>query len=121
MKIKAKGRTLRIYLDKQVYSEEVLYKCFYWYGTDFNVEILSHSKKSFLVILESKGTINDFEDLTNKIKQDLVDFKLRNIVNRETKVIRELLIAKAFAYYDIEGEPSTDVSDPIGFNPDELE
>ena len=52
-----------------------------------------------------------------KIKQDLLDFKLRDIINKETRIIRELLIAKAFANYDDEEDPTTDISDPVGFSP----
>ncbi|PZR23324.1 MAG: His-Xaa-Ser system protein HxsD [Flavobacterium psychrophilum] len=107
-------------LDKSIYSEEVIYKCFYWYGSDYTVNIID--KKSHFGIMMSLKSGEDLhlENLTGKIKQDLIDFKLRNIVTKETKNIRELIIAKAFAYYNDDSDPITEISDPLGFNPDEF-
>ena len=50
-------------------------------------------------------------------KRDLIDFKLRDIVTKETQTIRELITAKAFAYFDLDDNPATEISDPVGFNP----
>jgi His-Xaa-Ser system protein HxsD len=79
-----------------------------------------YSDKLFLVKLESNSGSVDLESIHQKIKRDLNDFKLRDIVTKETKIIRELIIAKAFAYYDLENDPETEVSDPVGFNPKEI-
>lgn len=51
----------------------------------------------------------------------MIDFKLRDIVSKETKTIRELIIAKAFAYYEEDQSPDTEISDPVGFNPENIE
>jgi len=37
------------------------------------------------------------ESLKNSFSNELLDYELREVVNRETKSIRELIIAKAFA------------------------
>jgi hypothetical protein len=63
---------------------------------------------------------NSLQKLKEKISQDLIDFKLRDIVFQETQTIRELLLAKAFANYEIGDDPITDVSDPVGFKPEDL-
>jgi His-Xaa-Ser system protein HxsD len=53
-----------------------------------------------------------------KIENDLLDFKTREIVSLETKNIRELLIAKAFAFEDEFDEPAPgNINDPVGFDP----
>ena len=47
-----------------------------------------------------------------------MDFEVRNIVTKETKNVRDLLIAKAFASTDeYESEPPGEISDPVGFKP----
>lgn len=69
------------------------------------------------MIPKAQTTIDD--QLISRIKQDLIDFRLREIVSRETATIRELLIAKAFAHYE-DIEPVTAISDPVGFDPSEI-
>jgi His-Xaa-Ser system protein HxsD len=111
---------LLVLIEKELYNEDVLHKCFYWYGDNFNVDISINSDKLFLVKLQPNSETVDLEKTLDKIKRDLIDFKLRDIVTKETKTIRELIIAKAFAYYDLENDPETEVSDPVGFNPKEI-
>jgi len=115
-----KGLEIHLLIDKDIYNEDVLHKCFYWYTSSFNVSISFHAKKQFLVILQSKSQSTNLEVVLEKIKQDLIDFKLRDIVTKETKVVRELIVAKAFAYYGLEENPITDASDPVGFNPESI-
>lgn len=116
MKTEIVNNELRLLIEKEIYNEEVLYKCFYWYGANFNVEITNYSTEFFKVSLQPK-TLIDLEATIDKVKRDLVDFKLRVIVANETKTVRELLIAKAFAHYVFDNDPTTKISDPVGFNP----
>ena len=117
MEIEIRDNELWVIIEKELYCSDVLYKCFYWYGADFGVDISNYSDKLFLVRMKSHSATQDWNKLIDKIKHDLVDFKLRDIVTKETKTIRELLVAKAFAYYGLKSDPSTEISDPVGFNP----
>jgi len=117
MNFEITNNELIVLIDKNIYNEEVLYKCFYWYGSNYIVEIRASLPEEFMVRLKSKTDKADFGLLIEKIQQDLVDFKLRDIVTKETKTIRELIVAKAFAYYGLEDNPKTEISDPVGFNP----
>ncbi|MFL9829736.1 His-Xaa-Ser system protein HxsD [Flavobacterium sp. ST-87] len=107
-------------LEDVLYEENVLYKCFYWYGGDYDVSITKEKDRYYIQLL-SKSEMNiDHDALEIKIRQDLIDFKLRDIVAKETKNIRELLTAKAFAHFQNEENPVSEVSDPVGFNPNEF-
>ncbi len=117
MKTEIGSNDLRLLIEKSLYSEEVLYKCFYWYGADFTVEITPLTPEFFEVTLSRKNLMADLEVTAEKIKRDLIDFKLRHIITTETQTIRELLVAKAFANFDINDDPATLVSDPVGFDP----
>jgi His-Xaa-Ser system protein HxsD len=117
MRIEIAENVLSVFVDRNIYSSDVLHKCFYWYTAGFIVEIESHSESAFLVRLQAKTAIADALALMEKIKQDLIDFKLRDIVTKETQTIRELLVAKAFAYDEEDSDPISEVSDPVGFNP----
>ena len=115
-----KGNEIHLVIDKDIYSEDVLHKCFYWYTSTYNVPIDIHSERQFFVLLQSKHETENLEHILEKIKCDLIDFKLRDIVTKETKTVRELIVAKAFAYYGLEENPLTEISDPVGFNPADI-
>jgi len=120
MEIEFVNGGLIVTVEREIYNLDVLHKCFYWYGADFSIDISSKSETLLSITVLTKknvGTQIDFVGLSEKIKRDVIDFKLRDIVTKETQNIRELLTAKAFAYYDQIEDPITDVSDPVGFNP----
>lgn len=119
MNYKIDGQQCSLYIDMGIYSIETIHKCFYWYTADFEIDITSANTTQYKVVLISKAeTTIDFTILVDRIKQNLIDFKLREIVNKETQTIRELIIAKAFANYEIDVDlPQSEISDPVGFNP----
>lgn len=109
---------IQLQFDRANYSESVIYKCFYWYGGEYDVQI-NLQADSICVILrvpEGRSTPSSFpEALHSRIQNDLVDFKLRELIGQETRTVRELLVAKAFANYDTEQPLLTNLSDPVGF------
>ena len=113
-------RSIEVLLDARLYNIDVVHKCFYWYGATFVVDIQLLDNELVKVILFSKNEDDltlSFDKMVGKIRNDIIDFKLRDLVTKETQNVRDLLIAKAFAYYETDEEPHTDVSDPVGFNP----
>ncbi|WP_316834424.1 His-Xaa-Ser system protein HxsD [Pedobacter nutrimenti] len=109
---------LTIVVDGSIYSIDVLHKCFYWYGANFDVVIDDDNQGNLKVGMTSKLDGIDYEETISKIKRDLIDFKLRDIVTKETSTLRDLLVAKAFAYYEEPNNgPSSELSDPVGFDP----
>ncbi len=115
MKIDLLNNEILVIVDANIYTEDVLYKCFYWYGANFNVEINKLTIDSFQIRLQLKvqQKINEsLNYLSDKIKRDLIDFKLRDIITKETKNIRDLIVAKAFAYYGLEDNPLTETCNP---------
>jgi His-Xaa-Ser system protein HxsD len=112
----------RVRIDSSLYSEDVVFKCFYWYGGAYTVDIAKGDDGGSLVVsLVPKNrsmTHEALDSLEAKVKQDLLDFKTRDIVSKETKVVRELLVAKAFAHSDqFDSPPPGRVGDPLGFDP----
>ncbi|MFL5384724.1 MAG: His-Xaa-Ser system protein HxsD [Longimicrobiaceae bacterium] len=106
----ASASHLELRLRPDLYSEAVVFKCFYWYGSEFDVTIdrADDAHRSLAVVLSARRpplSGEDLERLISRVKRDLVDFKTRDIVARETQAIRELLVAKAFASSDELDEP----------------
>ncbi|MGQ8867649.1 His-Xaa-Ser system protein HxsD [Myroides sp. TSA_177.3] len=114
--------SLSFKLDVLSYSESVIFKCMYWYLDEFNVSItLENNCHLVSLSLKSKEEFDE-EELIVRIKNDLIDFKLREIINTETSNLRELITAKAFANYDFDifEKKEYSISDPVGFNPNEI-
>ncbi|MBS0027489.1 His-Xaa-Ser system protein HxsD [Chitinophaga sp. 22321] len=113
---------LNVTIDAEIYPEVVLLKCLYWYTNNFEVEIGKLNNLQYKITLKALHQTEtlDWDNIVLKLKQDLIDFKLRQFITNETQTIRELIIAKAFAYYDHEKDPISEISDPVGFSPQSI-
>lgn len=114
---------LKIFVDSNLYPESTIYKCFYWYTGDYEVIIEKGLNAEYIISLSQITTKlypNAIDTLLRKIQKDLIDFKLREIVQKETAMVRQLIIAKAFANFDSTTAPETQISDPVGFKPNEI-
>ncbi len=104
MNINFKKDHVKIEIDLTIYDIETLHKCFYWYGNEYSVDIHKNNDDNCNIKLFPKNydTINkeNHDLIKNKIRNDLIDFKVRSIVSKETKQIRELIIAKAFSHFE---------------------
>jgi His-Xaa-Ser system protein HxsD len=111
-----------VYLDKDIYSKESVFKCLYWYGDKYHTSFSSDDDNNFVVKLKSsiELSVSEADKVLLKLEKDLIDFNLRDIVTKETSNIRDLLIAKAFSNGEFDELPFGDISDPIGFAPDSL-
>lgn len=118
--VQTNDSTIQLIIDGNMYSESLLHKCFYWYGSEYEVEIQAIDDTYIITLTSLKGPLN-FEMLQSKIKSDLIDFKTREIIFNETKNIRELIIAKAFSQ-DNESDMQVlgEISDPVGFDPNSV-
>lgn len=117
---KIESNSYKIYLEKDLYSINTIYKCFYWYKAKLDIDISIKERFYMVEILDPNHELN-FEELIPKIRKDLIDFKTREIIYNETKTIRELLIAKAFAHGDeYDHPPPGDLNDPVGFRPEDF-
>jgi His-Xaa-Ser system protein HxsD len=91
---------IQLTIDTMVFNETMVTKTLYWIQGNYFVFWNSLNGNIQNIILERKdGSISEGESLKlkNQINQNLIDFKTRDIVNRETKNIRDILYIKAFA------------------------
>lgn len=89
-------------IDTEIFNDRVITKVLYWLSDRFNIYQESHNKILEVKLEKLEGNIcaEDFVLLKAKVNQNLIDFKTRDIVNQETKNIREILLIKAFANND---------------------
>lgn len=118
--LRTQSNELLVRVKSSSYSIEIAHKCFYWYGEQFDVEIDLQGEMVTVLLTRKEDEVSNayFEQLKSRIKRDMLDFKTRDIVTKETRNVRDLLIAKAFSHSDeLDEEPPGEISDPVGFDP----
>jgi len=115
-----RGNEIIAFADTSIYSKNAILKCLYWFGDKFHTNI-SITNDVYCISLTPLTTANikdeELELYLQKLERDIIDFQLRDIIIQETQNIRDLLVAKAFSNGEFDEEPNTNVSDPVGFNP----
>jgi len=107
---------LKVIVESEIYGSDIIHKCFYWYTKNYSIDI-SQKLDKIEVLIGGISLNENKEELVTKIKRDVIDFKTRDIISKETKNIRELLIAKAFSNNDeFDSSPPGDINDSIGFD-----
>lgn len=119
-----KDNEIVVFAHISLYSKDSIFKCLYWYSDKFHTNISFADEETFRVSIKPVATdhltSSEKENLLLKLERDLIDFNLRDIVTKETKNVRDLLIAKAFSNGEFDEDPPGDVSDPVGFNINQL-
>jgi His-Xaa-Ser system protein HxsD len=113
-----------IEVDAAIFSKEAILKCLYWYSSRFQINLRLLDNQKFSIQLKQLGNItyqeDELQNLNQMIEKDLIDFQLRDIIAKETKNIRDLLVAKAFSNGEFDEMPGGEISDPVGFNPTDV-
>ena len=120
-----KDNEIIVFADIALYSKDSIFKCLYWYGDKFHTNFSFADSTTYRVSVKPISTTqlssNELENLLMKLERDLVDFNLRDIVTKETQNVRDLLIAKAFSNGEFDELPPGEVSDPVGFNINQIQ
>lgn len=85
---------MTITIDHNIYSDTCVSKVAYWLSNQYSVLRTLNNNIETMTI---EGTITDENLLRKQILQQLNDYKLRQIIEAETRDIRTILYAKAFA------------------------
>lgn len=112
--------SIEVIVDSNLYSSKVLFKCLYWYGDNFICDVYQKGEDWAVTVALKEGDFSEdaIQNFISKFKQDLIDFKTREIITEETKNVRDILLVKAFAYNDeFDGAPPGEIEDPVGFDP----
>lgn len=114
---KLSDNSIQVTINSNLYHSEIIHKCLYWYSNKFNINIELIGDHFEITMVSISQDLN-IKDIEADLRRDLIDFKTRDIISKETSNIREMLIAKAFANDDeFDEQPPGDISDPVGFNP----
>lgn len=89
---------MKIKIDRRIYNDAVISKAVYWLSSDYIIvrNQLDESTESISAISKD-GKVWDEIAWQSRLMSALNDFKLRDIVATETRDIKTILYAKAFA------------------------
>ena len=86
---------MTIIIDKNIYSDACIAKCIYSFSGECECRRTLYKETETIEVFPCQPV--DDEDLKKRFLQRLNDYKLREIIIEETKDIRTILYAKAFA------------------------
>lgn len=90
---------MKFRVDRRIYPDAVLSKVIYWLSEKFIITRVSQDDNYELISLKSLYGQSE-DEIEYRFWSALNDFKLRDIVAKETRDIKTILYAKAFAEDD---------------------
>ena len=91
-----------IQVDRQIYDDAVISKAVYWHTKEFVINRAVRDNIETVTFQSKQKTFSekDKENFLQEFNKTLVDYKLQQIIEQETKEIRTILYIKAFANSD---------------------
>ena len=83
-------------IDRNIYADSCISKVVYWLSDQYSID---RRLEGFNEILQIEGVVDELS-FKKLFFEKLNDFKLRGIIDEETKEIRTILYAKAFGDFD---------------------
>ena len=87
---------MKLEIDRNIYSDSCISKVVYWFADQYTINRQLNKNVESLTI---DGVDNEAL-FKQKFFEKLNDYKLRNVIENETKDIRTILYAKAFGDFD---------------------
>ena len=87
---------MKIDIDRNIYSDSCISKVVYWFADQYTINRRLNGNIESLTIEE----VDNETLFKQKFFEKLNDYKLRNVIEDETKDIRTILYAKAFGDFD---------------------
>ena len=92
------GNRAIVKIDANIYSKEVITKVVYWLSRDFTI-MQGVEGNNWTLSLESQNAVA-WDEIKKRLSQLLTDYQMREVIEAETKDIRNILFIKAFANVD---------------------
>ncbi len=102
IQLDSQGRIV-LCVDLSIYNERIVDKVLYWWSGDYIITRTNRSGTTLqMITLTASEPISSekFESISRKISANFIDYKNREIVESETRDLRNILYAKAFSNSD---------------------
>lgn len=87
---------MKLIIDRKIYSDSCISNVVYWLSDKYTIQRSINGTEELIQI---DGVDNELS-FKNDFYQKLTDYKLREIIDNETKDIKTILYAKAFGEFD---------------------
>lgn len=87
---------MTIRIDRRIYSDNCISKVIYWFSGQYTICRNLDGNEEFVCI----ENVSDMPSFEKEFFQRLNDYKLREVIDNETKDIKTILYAKAFGDFD---------------------
>lgn len=87
---------MKLQIDRKIYSDSCISKVVYWLSDQYTIVRRLEGDNEVITIED----VGDEDSLRKVFFKKLNDYKLRGIIESETKDIRTILYAKAFGDFD---------------------
>lgn len=87
---------MTLQIDRNIYSDSCISKVVYWLSNQYTIDRRMEGDNEILAV----NGVKDDESFKKSFFEKLNDYKLREIIEKETKDIRTILYAKAFGDFD---------------------
>lgn len=87
---------MKLQIDRKIYSDSCISKVVYWLSDQYTIVRRLEGDNEVITIED----VGDEDSLRKVFFEKLNDYKLRGIIESETKDIRTILYAKAFGDFD---------------------
>jgi His-Xaa-Ser system protein HxsD len=105
---------ITLLVDEALYSREALLRTCYLFTDRCYIFISRHDPQHLSVNLKAKQIGREFRAVAGEFANTLLDYQVRQEINRETATLRDLIVAKAFAEGDLlDDSPVSDDRDPV--------
>lgn len=92
---------MKISIDRNIYGDETISKTIYKLADRYSIaRTLKPDNKEELVIMPKENCHEDESQIRNAVIDTLNDYKLRDVIEKETHDIKVILYAKAFGDFD---------------------
>lgn len=104
----------KLLISEEIYSVNSLMKAAYKFTDEaYFLFSKSENKKDIVIEIELKNKEKNVDELINELKNELLHEKIRENLSKETKNIRELLMARALYGVTLEQEQEVEISENI--------
>lgn len=88
---------MKVTLDRRIYSDSVISKAVYWFSGNYIISRRMLDEYTEELEIETSNNESSEKEVTTSFMQALNDYKLRQIIADETRDVKTILYAKAFA------------------------
>jgi His-Xaa-Ser system protein HxsD len=113
----AAPRIERWRIDLELYPADAIFRACYKFTDRCYIRLDRSDERTVMAELRARDDKVDIDVLLGEFANELIDQRLRLDIARETKAVRDLIVAQAFVEAELDEEPRADLGDSSSDRP----